>query len=185
MRDMPPPLLDTVSRDLKGISVGKETAARAHPHVLVVGGGWLGQSLVVQLARRWHERLPSPQQPAPADSADARGLQVTLIDKDAIQIKELLQLRHPALARNCELIAHPLEVSVPEFHRVACLFDAEGRCQVTAIYVCTDEDTLGLSWALGLYHRVRPYHIPIVVCLTQDAGLATLLHSVKQEGAAL
>ena len=183
--DTHPPFPDTASRDLEGTSACEGTAAHARPHVLVVGGGWLGQSLVVHLARRWRERLPSPQQPAHTDAADDRRLRVTLIDKDAVQIKELLQLQHPALARSCELIAHPLDVSVPEFHRAACLFDAEGRCDVTAIYVCVDEDTLGLSWALGLHHRLRPYRTPIVVRLTQDAGLATLLHSVRQEGTAL
>src|SRR5439155_11049043 len=90
-----------------------------------------------------------------------------------------------ALARSCELIAHPLDVSVPAFHRATCLFDAEGRYQVMAVYVCVDEDTLGLSWALGLHHRVRSYRMPIVVRLTQDTGLATLLHSVKKDGHAL
>src|SRR5262249_40013893 len=129
----------------EGTSAGEETAARACPHVLVVGGGWLGQSLVVHLARRWRERLPSPQQLAHADLADARGLRVTLIDQDAIRIKEFLQLQHPAPARSCDHIAHQLAVSVPEFHRAACLFDAEGRCQITAIYVCVAEDTPGLS----------------------------------------
>jgi voltage-gated potassium channel Kch len=179
-----PPFPDTASSDLEGTRAGEGTATRARPHVLVVGGGWLGQSLVVHLARRWRERLHSPQQSASADPANARGLRVTLIDKDAIQIKELLQLQHPALARSCELIAHPLDVSIPEFHHAACLFDTDGRCHITAIYVCVDEDTLGLSWALGLHHRLRPYRIPIVVRLTQDAGLATLLHSVRQDGTA-
>jgi len=160
--DIHPPFPDTASNDPESPRAGEGTAARARPHILVVGGGWLGQSLVVRLARCWRERLPSPQQPAHTDPADDRGLRVTLIDKDAVQIKELLQLRHPALTRSCELIAHPLDVRVPEFHRAACLFDAEGRCQVTAIYVCVDEDTLGLSWALGLHHRLRPYRIPIV-----------------------
>jgi len=136
--DTHPPFPDTASRDPEGTSACEGTAAHARPHVLVVGGGWLGQSLMVHLASRWRERLHSPQQPAHADPADNRGRRVTLIDKDAIQIKELLQLQHPALARSCEIIAQPLDVSVPEFHRAACLFDAEGGCQVTAIYVCVE-----------------------------------------------
>jgi len=179
------PFPNTASSD-PGDSSGVEgTGSRTHPHLLVVGGGWLGQSLVVHLARRWRERLQSAQPPAHADPTGDTALRVTLIEKDALQIKELLHLRHPELASVCDLVAYPLDVSTPESHRAAFLFDAQGRCDVTAIYVCIEEDTLGLSWALGLHHRVRQYRIPIVVRLMQDTGLATLLHSVKKDGHAL
>jgi len=63
----------------------------------------------------------------------------------------VLHLRHPELASVCDLVGLPLDVSTPESHRAAFLFDAQGRCDVTAIYVCVEEDTLGLSWALGLH----------------------------------
>src|SRR4029079_2706011 len=57
--------------------------------------------------------------------------------------------------------------------------DPHKQFLITAAYICLGEDTEGLSAALALLHRARQHRIPIVVRMTQDAGLATLLHSAQ------
>ena len=139
---------------------------QSHPaHLLVVGLGRMGESLVVHAARGWHAR----------HTATAERLRVTIIDREAERKTESLCLRYPQLGRVCELVAQPMDIHWPEFQRAEFLFDADGHCDVTTVYVCLDDDSLGLSAALALRQRVREHGIPIVVRMEQDAGLATLL----------
>ena len=141
-----------------------ETQSR-QAHLLVIGLGCMAESLVVHAARVWHAR----------HTPTAERLRVTIIDREAERKTESLCLRYPQLGRVCELVAQPMDVHWPEFQRAEFLFDADGRCDVTIVYVCLDDDSLGLSAALALRQRVREHGIPIVVRMEQDAGLATLL----------
>jgi len=47
---------------------------------------------------------------------------------------------------------------------------------VDGIYICMDNDALGLHTGLTLHHKVRDQGIPVVVRMVEDAGLALLLH---------
>jgi len=75
-----------------------------------------------------------------------------------------------------------MDIRWPEFQRAEFLFDPDGRCDVTIVYVCLDDDSLGLSAALALRQRVREHGIPVVVRMEQDAGLATLLGGLAGSG---
>ena len=141
-------------------------------HLLVIGLGRMGESLVVHAARGWHAR----------HTAAAERLRVTVIDREAERKTESLCLRYPQLGKVCELVAQPMDVHWPEFQRADFLFDPDGRCDVTIVYVCLDDDSLGLSAALALRQRVREHRIPIVVRMEQDAGLATLLGGMDGGG---
>jgi hypothetical protein len=138
---------------------------RSKPHIVVVGVGRMGESLVVNAARNWSDR------------SDTKGERprITLIDKEVERRKESLCLRYPQLERTCELVCRQMDVRFPEFERADFLFDDGGHCDVTKIYVCLDNDSLGLDAALTLRQRVRSLEIPIVVRMTHNAGLATLL----------
>ena len=138
------------------------------PHVLIVGAGKLGQNIVMQATRMWREQ-----------GVVGEKFRVTLIDRQTEHLKESLYLRRPGLDRVCEIEALSMEVPSPQFHRGAFLFDAEGKMSVTTVYICVDDDGIGLSAALALLHRVRHHQVPIVVQMTQDAGLATLIQSAQ------
>lgn len=139
------------------------------PHLLVVGATRLAQNLVVHAARLWQDRHQAPEE----------RLHVTIVDHGTERLKESLYLRHPGLERTCVIDTYPIELKSPEFHQAAFLYDAQKRFSVTAVYVCLDDDAQGLSAALALFHRVRRHHVPVVVRMTQDAGLATLLHAAR------
>ena len=150
--------------------------ASQKPHLLIVGGGRLGQSLVVHAARSWRDLHRS----SGLNGAVPERLRVTLVDRNTETIKDFLHLRHPELEEVCRIDTHALDVDSPSFHRAAFLFDKNGDSNVTQIYVCVNNDALGLSAALSLHHRIGIAGVPIVVRMTQDAGLATLLHGINE-----
>jgi hypothetical protein len=68
-----------------------------------------------------------------------------------------------------------MDVRLPEFQRAEFLYDAQGLCDVDMVYICLDDDSLGLQTGLALLYRMRECVILIVVRMVEDAGLATLL----------
>jgi hypothetical protein len=141
------------------------TAASCRPHVLVVGLGRMGESLITHIARSWWvERRAEGERP-----------RITVIDREAQRKVESLRLLYPQLEKACELSARQMDVRWPEFQGASFLFNADGDCDVSAVYVCLDNDSLGLMAGLTLLQRVRGHNIPIVVRLAHETALATLL----------
>ncbi len=171
-------LLETYPPFSTHLKVATNQSTTQKPHLLIVGGGRLGQSLVVHAARSWRDwhRSSAPNSVVPSER-----LRVTLIDRNTETIKDFLHLRHPELEEVCQIDTHALDVDSPNFHRGAFLFNKDGACDVTQIYVCVDNDALALSAALALHHRIGSANVPIVVRMTQDAGLATLLRGINDQ----
>lgn len=140
------------------------------PHLLVVGVGLLGESLVVHAAKKW-KFLPS---------RTSQRLRITIIDKVAEKKKESLYSRYPQLEKVCDLVPRQMDIEASNFQRADFLFDNHKRCDVTSVFVCLDNDSFGLSAALTLHQHIREYKIPIVVKMTYDTGLATLLHGKNE-----
>ncbi len=87
------------------------------PRVLIVGGGRLGQSLLVHIARAWREMgLAGGDLPE-----NVPKMKLTLLDQNPAYISELLRMRHPELEKVCELETLEIDCSDPEFHRAAFL----------------------------------------------------------------
>lgn len=135
------------------------------PHILIVGLGKMGESLLVQAARNWK----------PIHTATNNQLCITFIDNEAEIKKESLCLRYPQLDKICLLIDRQMDINSPEFKQARFLFDNQSHCDITSIYVCLSDDSFSLSTALILHKHIRNQEIPIVVRMTHDAGLATLL----------
>jgi hypothetical protein len=144
----------------------------ARPHMVVVGLGRFGESLLTQAALDWR---------AGRDRAGER-LRVTVIDEDAAQKTESLSSRYPQLGRLCDLAALPLAVDSTEFQRADFLFDRNGDLDVSGVYVCLPDDAQGLAAALVLQQRLKGHGVPVVVRI-YDAGLAFLLPGKNAAGA--
>jgi len=137
----------------------------SQPHLLVVGIGRMGESLVVHTAKEW-KALPS---------RTSERLRITLIDQVAAKKNESLCLRYPQLEKVCDLVPLQMDIGSADFERADFLFDSHKKCEVTSVFICLDNDSFSLSAALAIYQAVRERKIPIVVRMTHDAGLATLL----------
>jgi hypothetical protein len=170
-------------RELEGSAEGKttlilfniyEAAARAllrdHPpgdtnHVLVVGLGRLGESLIVHLARTWPHR---------SSGRDGR-LTVSVIDRDADARLHAVASRSPDVLRYCHLCAYQVEASSIATVGEALTEETSGPGAPGIAYVCLDDDSRALATALDLAHRTRETLMPIVVRLTHAGGVAALL----------
>ena len=135
-------------------------------HLVLIGLGKLGQSLVIQAASQWQEQRVNEDQ----------RLRFMIIDLDAKQKKETLCVRYPHLEEVCELEPLQMDVRSADFQRGGFLYDEGGNCDVDSVYVCMDNDSLGLYTGLTLYQKIRDHNIPVIVRMVEDAGLALLLH---------
>lgn len=146
----------------------KPNSSSSPVHMLVIGLGPVGESIVVQTAKRWRDNR----------AAGSQSLQITVVDKDAEAKKLFLCVRYPRLEKVCNLISLGMDTDSLEFQRGAFLFNADQSPNVTIVYVCLDTDARSLAAALAVFQHIRKYKIPIVVCTARDAGLATLLRGV-------
>ncbi|MFH1330134.1 MAG: NAD-binding protein [Actinomycetota bacterium] len=137
------------------------------PHIVVVGLGKLGRSLVMAAARHWLQNRP-PGPPLP---------RVTMIDQSAQAKAELLRVRFPQIDAACTLLPLTLPKNAAEFERGDYLRDAVGKLNVDAVYVCPDDDVHSLAAALTIQHHTRGSGVPIAVRMTREGGLATLLET--------
>ncbi len=135
------------------------------PKILIVGVGQMGESLIVQLAQDWRSQRPAPDQKA----------RLILLDREAEMIKDVLLVRYPSLAQTFELTALQLDVRSAEFQQANFLFDSQGGCDVQRVYVCLDDDSLGLQAGLALQVRMGESPAPVVVRVIEQTGLAALL----------
>ena len=142
----------------------------AAPHVLIVGLGHMGESLLIHAAREWHSQHP----------ANGR-LRFTIVDQEARPITEALKTRYPQIATACELTPYQMNVRSPEFQRGDFLAIADNPGDIDIAYVCLDDDALGLHAGLILLQLLRGQKTSIVVRMAEKGGLATLLQG-KDEG---
>ena len=144
---------------------GDEGDPACNKRLILVGLGRLGQSLVVQAASQWREQRTHAEQ----------RLRFTVIDLYAEQKIETLCVRHPHLEEISELEPLQIDVRSADFQRAEFLYDGGKNCDVACVYVCMDNDALGLHTGLTLYQKIRDHQIPVIVRMAEDAGLAVLL----------
>ncbi len=135
------------------------------PHILLIGLGRLGESLVLQAARNWRETHP----------ANGNHLHITIIDLDVEWKFDSLSVRYPHLNKICEMERIKLNVHSPDFLRGEFLFNQHGVCDLDGIFICMENDSLNLNTALTLLRRLRPQAVPIIIRMSAGAGLAALL----------
>lgn len=136
-------------------------------HILIVGLGRLGETLVIQSARSWYEKA------RPENSR----LKISIVDRAADNKVHKLCQTFPQLANCCQLIPYPFGVDDPQFQEAEFLFDQQGTCDLISIFVLLEDQTEALESALKLRLLLNCDQPPIVVLMEEDSGLATLLNS--------
>jgi hypothetical protein len=134
-------------------------------HLLIVGVGNMGESLLVQTAKKWMTL---------EGKADEK-LKITIIDKMAEQKKDLFYLRYPNLDKICQLIPLEMDIKSKDFEDGHFLFTDNGECNFDIIYLCLANESFALSSALTLHQLLRKHNIRIVVRMNREAGLTKLL----------
>jgi hypothetical protein len=152
----------------------KEGAPKGNiPHMLVVGMGRLGESLVINAAKGWRN----------SGNIENGRLRISIVDMMASSKKETLCARYPQLEDACELRAFDMEAGSAEFALGDYLYGQNGKCEITGIYICLGDETAALTAALKLNRRLKPQDIPIVVRMKLNAGLSKLLQETGGDDA--
>jgi hypothetical protein len=175
-----------------------ETNACRTPHLLLVGMGCMGESIVSHATHDlWLDATERKEKQAKdGDSPELRKDQANDIDPigprkmPRISVIDLvaenrigsLAQKYPRMRDVCKLDPLPMDVESEEFARGDFLFDTGGQCSVSMIYICLDNDSRSLTSALTLLQRTRTCRVPIVVRMVSDSGLATLLSGEASEG---
>jgi hypothetical protein len=134
------------------------------PHIVVVGLGQMGRTLVAQAAELWRE---SP-------SGAAARLRVTVVERFATAKIDLLSAEYPLLQKICDVHPVPIDIRSAAFEHGDFLADGEGRLDIDAVYVCVDDPGLGMDAGLALLRRLPGREVPVVVRTVQSSGLAAL-----------
>jgi hypothetical protein len=132
----------------------------------------MGESLVVDVARTWRARGHGGER-----------ARIAVVDRVADPKVEALRLRLPKLSTAVDLEAFQMEIGSPAFERADFLFTSDRGPDLSALYVCVDDDSLGLSAALALQRHLRGFDVPVVVRMAHDAGLASLLRGAGDASA--
>jgi hypothetical protein len=135
-----------------------------HRHIVVVGCGQMGRSLIVQAARMWQ-----------LEHRDGEPLRVSVVDRVASAKTALLVARHPGLERVCDLRPVDEDIRSATFVSGGFVLDADGRAGADAAYVCVDDAALGLWAGMALVHASRGTGTPVVVRVSDRTGLESLL----------
>jgi len=141
---------------------GRETSAARSPHLVVIGLGPLGESLVVRAERLWRT----------AAATSGKKLRLSLLDSQATHQIAKLKLEFPFLAETCEIVAYDLEVRSPGFLQGWAPFVRSELADIGKIHICLEDDATALTAAFMLQQRSRIFGIPIVVALNRYDGLA-------------
>jgi hypothetical protein len=137
-----------------------------HPkHVLVVGTGEMGEQLIVRIAQEWWSRNRVTNQQIP----------IVMIDREAEWKAESLNVRYPHLKEVCQIESLQMDIRSVEFQQCEFLRDRKNPGSIDQVYICLDDDSLGLHAGLLLNKHLRTNQVPIVIRMVEDAGLATLL----------
>jgi len=135
------------------------------PTLLVVGSSRLGQSLVVNLARRWAGHY----------KATGERLSIRVVDPQAARLMDALQARFPLIGEVLDL--HPIEMDYQsaEFHRGGFLVNERGKSAIRQAFVCLEDDSLNLNVGLSLLHQRVNRPAQVIVTQWEDGGFADLM----------
>ena len=153
-------LLETFPPDVQG----NRTPDR-QPHVLVIGFGMFGESVVTCAAQVGHY-------------TGDQHLRITVIDSDADKKENGFRARYPHIDQACDLKFVEMDYEGSGYLEGRLLWEADEDYDFSIVYVCLDDDSRALACALDILPKLRPTGIPIVVRMSDNAGLATLLQAV-------
>jgi hypothetical protein len=121
--------------------------------VMVVGASWFGRALIVELARLWRLR------------GTAHPLDVIVVDASAWDVVHRLLRLYPFVGEVCHLETRN--------RNVATLLDGDlSDLPPDRVYICCDDEEVGLKLALTMDHFWRGGPRSVIVRLGQLGGLA-------------
>ena len=141
----------------------------ANSHLLVIGLGHFGQSLILHAAQDW----------AQMREKESDRLHVTIIDRDATFDFASFTQAYPHVEQLCDF--HLAEIDVRSHAMLTGEFYPAGKPPFSAAYVCIDNDHLCLYSAFTLTETFAEIPFPISIRLLADTGISTWLLDYQHE----
>ena len=132
-------------------------------HLVVVGLGQMGESVLLQAIRTGH-------------FANGRKLRVTVVDREASKRRAGLVQRYPSLEQACDVRFLEVDVEGPELLARSAEWTGDPDA-VTTVTVCFDDDSASFACGLNMAEHLADATAPILVRLSSEGGLASLLHN--------
>jgi hypothetical protein len=153
-----------------GIGLGKKSSDQP-PHILVVGLGKFGENIVINAAYEWHQ----------SNFSGNNKLRFSVVDPDAEWKIEALVNRYPLLLDTCLFNPIPILVQHPQFQQANFVDSVGGSTGLDVIFICLDNDSLGIYSALTLHNQIIKNQIPIYIRMLEDVGLAKIFDQIRLE----
>ena len=145
-------------------------------HLVLVGLGRMGESVLIQAARQRWAQGPSVVNP----------FRATIVDRVATARIQSVRQRYPSLPQVCDLVARDIDVESPEFERAGFLPASTEGPAADVVCICLDDDARGLAAALALSRHLEQHKVvPVIVRIRQYAGLAKIIESRAHQGGGL
>lgn len=119
--------------------------------VAIIGLDDFGQTLAIELARRWRVRT----------ALGADRLRLALVDRTATAVCAQLRDRFTAIESTCELV--PLDIDPIDDPTVASQVGATLPAALDRIYVCVADETAAMRLGLSLLRCLRDRSVRVVV----------------------
>ena len=130
-------------------------------HLIVVGFGQMGESIVIQAAKMAH-------------FANGRKLRITVIDEAADVKRRSFYGRYPHFDNVCEIAFVSGDVEDTDILDKICQWTNE-KNNITTLAIAFNNDAQSLSCALNIVPGFHDHTIPIAVRMSEDNGLGLLL----------
>jgi hypothetical protein len=135
------------------------------PHLLIVGFGGFAEQLILNAARAW----------TPQYDKNLLKLHISVIDPQAeMYVKKLCQ-EYSLVDQVCDWELYPFDTNSTEFLKADYLLNKDKQLEISTVFVTVEDENVGLSSALILVNRIRSSNVRILVRMTEEKGLASLI----------
>jgi hypothetical protein len=117
----------------------KELALTSPPHILVVGMGRMGESVIVKSARKWKKY----------GKRDTK-IKISCISNDTNVKEAYIRWKYPSLQNYCDLETIDMDIMDLSFKEGLFLDTLNKSGRVDIVYICLDNTSVGMTAALTL-----------------------------------
>ena len=142
----------------------KGDASEASLPIIIIGAGQLGESIIKRIARTWYWQHKS----------DYARLRLFLVDLNADQVIEDLEIQHPMISTCCDVTGIVTDLKSGSFKRGTFLEKPDFMRGFIA-FICLDDDSLGLYAALILHQYSSEINTKIIVRMDHNTSVAKLI----------
>lgn len=117
----------------------KEPPLNSPPHILVIGMGRMGESVIVKSAKKWKKY----------GTRDNK-IKISCIGNDTLKKEDYLRWKYPSLKDYCDLYTINMDIMDLSFKEGSFRDSIKKTGQVDIIYICLDNISLGMTAALTI-----------------------------------